>query len=92
MHVFYYIYANRVSWVAHYAMESNVCLMQIFGQFWRQSQIFNGHLVENIQRRCYHLGCPYGQLNKDTAEVTTYQLWTADFSPPTVREGSLLLI
>jgi len=23
---------------------------------------------------CYHSGCPYGQLNKDTAEVTTDQL------------------
>ena len=32
---FYYIYAYGVSWVGHYAMESNMCLMQIFVQFWR---------------------------------------------------------
>lgn len=38
LHAFYYIYANRVSWVGNYALKSNVCLMQIFGQFWRQSQ------------------------------------------------------
>lgn len=31
---FYYIYANSVNWVSHYAMKSNVCFMLIFGQFW----------------------------------------------------------
>ena len=58
---FYYIYAYGVSWVGHYAMESNVYLMQIFGQFWRQSQRFNGHLVANIRRkqgRGFIRGCP----------------------------------
>ena len=32
---FNYIYAYGVSWVGHYVTKSNMCLMQIFVQFWR---------------------------------------------------------
>jgi len=46
---FDYIYPYGVNWVGYDAMESNMCLMQIFVEFWRQSQRFNGQLVAIIQ-------------------------------------------